>query len=340
MRFGLIGCGRHGERYLRHLQGQDVPGARAVALWRRDTAAAAALGRRYEVRAHERWEQVVDDPEVDALLVLTPPAPHAEQVRAGVEAGKAVLVEKPLTGHFAAALDLARSLPPDAPVMVAQTLRFSPALRAAREALDGLGPVHRIRAAQRLEPSDLAWQRDPAVAGGGSIVLTGVHLFDLLRWWTGRTPDAVQCRLARLQGRPLENLFDACFENEDPPLLMGTEVSKFSASRSLLVEIVGERGQLDVDVLHGGVWRRQGRMLQELARPGGVPTIPPTVSAFVAWRRGESDCPVTLADGVETLRMAEACYRSHDAGRRVRLAELDDVRPSPQGGRTSGPAEE
>lgn len=323
MRFGLIGCGRHGERYLRHLAVGDVRGARATALWRRDAAAADALARRYEVRAHARLEDLLAADDVDAFLVLTPPGSHDEHLRAALGTGRPVLLEKPLTGNFASACVLAAELAADAPVMIAHTQRFAPALQFAHANLERLGALHRVRAAVRLEPSDLAWQRDPVAAGGGSIVLTGVHLFDLLRWYTGRTPDAVQCRLARLNGHPLENLFDACFENEDPAMLLASEVSKFSQSRSMQVELVGDEGQLEVDVMLGTVRWRRGGAVQELARPGGVPTIPRTLDAFVAWQRGEIACPVTFRDGVETLRMAEACYRSHDRASRVRLDELE-----------------
>jgi predicted dehydrogenase len=322
MRFGLIGCGRHGERYLRHLAAGDVRGAGCTALWRRDRDAARALARRYEVRAAESLEEMLDADDVDALVVLTPPGGHVEQIRAVLASGRPVLVEKPVTGNFATAHELLRSLPADAPVMVAHTLRFAPSLQIAHQELPRIGTIHRVRAAIRLEPNDLLWQRDPAIAGGGSVVLTGVHLFDVLRWFTRRTPDAVQCRLARLQGHPLENLFDACFEHLEPPVLMATEVSKFSQSRSVQIELVGEEGQLDVDVMLGTVRWKRGGAVQELARPGGVPTIPPALAAFVAWQRGEIECPVSLLDGVETLRMAEAAYRSHDRGRRVSLSEL------------------
>lgn len=327
MRFGLIGCGRHGERYLRHLAAGDVRGARPTAVWRRDTAAAQALARRYDVRAVERLEDLLDDDEVDAILVLTPPGSHFEHVRAAIATGRPVLVEKPLTGNFATARALLAALPAEAPVMVAHTLRFAPALQFAYQAMERIGPLHRVRMAIRLEPNDLAWQRDPVAAGGGSIVLTGAHLFDLLRWFTGRTPDAVQCRLLRLLDHPLENLFDACFENDDPAMLLATEVSKFTASRSVQVELVGEAGQLDVDVMRGTVHWRRGGAVQELARPGGVPTLPPALAAFMAWQREEIDCPVSVLDGVETLRMAEACYQSHDAQRRVCLADLASLAP-------------
>jgi predicted dehydrogenase len=189
--------------------------------------------------------------------------------------------------------------------------------------LPALGPVHRVRIAQRLEPSDLAWQRDPALAGGGSVLLTGVHVFDLLRWMIGRTPDAVTARMVALGDHPLENLFDACFEYDDPPLLAATEVSKFSRSRAGLLEFVGEEGELHVDYLRGTIDLREGRDVERVAEIGDLPTLPIALGFFAHLLRGEIESPVTLHDGIETVRMAEACYRSHASGRVVWLDELD-----------------
>ena len=322
LRIGLAGCGRHGERYLRHLQRGDVEGMRAVAVHRRNQAVGRDLADRYGVDYVDSLEALLDPERIDAVLILTPPGPHATALRAAIEAGLGVLVEKPLVASWEEVREVAGY--DGARVMVAQTLRFSPVLRRVRELLPAVGTVHRVRMAQRLEPSDLDWQRDRAAAGGGSVTLTGVHLFDLLRWMIGRTPDAVSARMCALQGHPFENLFDACFEYDAPPLLAATEVSKFSRSRTSLLELVGEEGELHADYLRGTIDFRQGREVERVAEFGDVPTLPIALGFFGALVRGEIETPVSLRDGIETLRMAEACYRSHASGRLVRLDELDD----------------
>ncbi len=317
MRFGIVGCGRHGERYLRHLARGDVAGASAVAIWRRDRPSAVELAARYRVHAHEDWEQLCADPEVDAVIVATPPGAHARPIRAAVAAGKPVLTEKPLTATFGEALALANSLPDGARVMVAQTLRFAPALRDARARLPDLGEVHRIRIAQRLEPNTIAWQRDRALAGGGSVTLTGVHVFDLLRWFAGGTPDRVSALTRTLLGHPFENLFEARFEFRDRPLLASCEVCKFSPSRSALLELVGTRGQLWVDYLAGRVEWLDGSGRCLVVDHGDRPTIPPALDAFRRWVLDGTACPVPITEGIETLRMADACYRSAENDRAV-----------------------
>lgn len=319
MRFGIIGAGRHGARYLKHLQQGDVSGAAASVVWRQDARAAKVTAAAHGARAVPDWRHVVEAADVDAVIVATPPGAHAEAIIAAVAAGKPVLTEKPVCATLAEALALKAALPADAPVMVAQTLRFNAALVAAREALPRIGTVQRLRIAQRLPPNDIAWQRDPALAGGGSVTLTGVHGFDLLRWLTGGTPDAVHCRCEAIPPHPFECLFDARFSFDDRPLLASCEVAKFSTSRSALLELVGTDGQLWVDYQQGRVLHLAGRGVETLAEPGDRPTLPAALEAFCRWRRGETPCPVPLAEGIETLRMADACYRSDAAGVTVRI---------------------
>jgi predicted dehydrogenase len=321
LRIGLLGCGRHGERYLRHLARGDVDGMRPVALWRRDAKTGMVLAEQYGVEFVDSPDGLLDRGLVDAVLILTPPKAHEQQIRAAVRAGLPVLVEKPVVGSWEQACSLGAINA--SRIMVAQTLRFSPVLRRVRELAGVVGRVHRIRIAQRLEPSDLAWQRDRDQAGGGSVLLTGVHLFDLLRWMMGRTPDAVVARMVSIAGHPMENLFDACFEYDDPPLLASTEVSKFSRSRAGLLELVGDEGQLHVDYLRGTIDLLQGRECERVAEIDDVPTLPIALGFFAALVRGEIESPVSLQDGIETVRMAEACYRSHASGCLVRLDELD-----------------
>jgi len=311
MRFGLVGCGIHGSRYLRHLH-RDVDEASPVGLFRRSRDEAERIAMEYGIRAFGSLDELLDSPEVDAVLIVTPPGGHLEELRRAVATGKPVLIEKPLTATWeqARALD---SLDGER-VMVAQTLRFSPVLQRTKERLAEIGTLHRFRVAQRLEPSALAWQSDPSLAGAGSITLTGVHLFDLLRWMVGRTPDRVRCDALALDGHPVENLFDACFHFEPEQILAATEVSKFSRGRSALLELVGTDGQLVVDYMRGQLYRVEGREWTLLEDFGDVPTLIGTLRHFVQFVRGEIENPVTVRDGCETLRMADACYRSSATG--------------------------
>jgi predicted dehydrogenase len=323
MGLAILGCGNHGERYLRHLTQGDVPGARAICIQRRDRAAGERLAALYSVEYVATIEDALEDPRVSACIVTSPPAQHLEALEIANALGVAVLCEKPLAANLDD-LDRLRALA-DAPIMVAQTLRYQPTLLFARERRGALGEVHRQRWCQRLEPSDLAWQRDPEVAGGGSVLLTGVHLFDQIRWWWGRTPDTVTAEQMVVAGHPFENVFAATFRFEPEALLVSAEVTKCSTTRCGWSETVGRDGQMWVDYLEGRAREIRGRESRRLDAPADAPTLPTVLSDFLDFVRGERPNPIPMSDGIETLRMAEACYRSFREGRRVDLGEISPI---------------
>src|SRR5690349_7565917 len=97
---GIIGAGKHGERYLRHVVA-DVPELRLVALARRDRARGEAQARTYGCRFHADPEQLIADPDVDAVVLVVPPTLNAELASSAVRAGKHLLIEKPLATTLA-----------------------------------------------------------------------------------------------------------------------------------------------------------------------------------------------------------------------------------------------
>ena len=193
--------------------------------------------------------------------------------------------------------------------MVAQTLRWNPVLRRARELWPRLGRVHHVRLAQRLEPTRLAWQRDPAQTVGGSVLLTGVHVFDLARWLTGHEVVRVDSRQWQVQNPVVEDFF-LCRAELDDGCQVGFEVSKYTRSRACWLEAVGVAGQLWVDYQTGDLLLRQGRAEMRESWPGPAPT---PRGVLAPWRHaspGTAAVPVTVTDGLRTLEIVAACYAS------------------------------
>jgi len=313
-RVGIIGAGLHGARYLNHLH-HDVPGLEPVAIARRDEAAGRELARRFDVDWSADGDAVIGRDDVDAVVVATPPSTHARFATAALRAGKPVLLEKPMTGTLAEARRLVE-LAGDNPtaLMVAHTLRWNPVLQRVRQRWGELGRVHHVRLCQRLEPTTLAWQRNVQETVGGSVLLTGVHIFDLARWLTGREVVRIDSRQRQVLNPVVEDFFLARGELDDGAWV-SFEVSKYTRSRACWLEAVGEDGQLWADYLHGGLVMRRGRDEEREEVDARVPTLP---AMLAAWRdaldRG-GPMPVTVADGLRTLEMVAACYvTATDAG--------------------------
>lgn len=318
-RVGVIGAGAHGERYVRHA-GSDVPGMSVTALCRRTENAGRQLAERFGCRYHAAPEDLIADPDVDGIVICTPPSSHFGLAAAVLEAGKPLLLEKPMTGTLDEAehlTELDASAP--FPLMVAQALRWNPVILKVRQLLPLLGRIHLVRLAQRLAPTSLAWQRNVSETVGGSVLLTGVHIFDLARYLTGAEFMTVDSRQSLIKNPVVEDLFMARAVMTDG-CWVHLEVSKYTQSRACWLELVGEDGQIMADYLDGGIILRRGRDEERFDVSAALPTLPPLLTDWLASVRGATGVPVTVADGLATMRVVEACYRSAESGREVDVA--------------------
>src|SRR6266478_2646935 len=96
---GVIGGGKHGERYLRHVPG--AVGLRLVALARRDRERGEPQARAAGCRFYARGEDLIADPDVGAVVLVVPPTLTVRFATAAAAAGKALLIEKPLAPTLA-----------------------------------------------------------------------------------------------------------------------------------------------------------------------------------------------------------------------------------------------
>ena len=317
-RIGVIGAGTHGARYLRHAL-HDVPGMTATALCRRDEDRGRRSAAEFACRYHREAEDLIADPTVVGVVGCTPPSTHFVLAKAVLAAGKPLLLEKPMTGTLSEAEELARladSAP--FPLMAAQALRWNPVILRVKKLLRRLGRIHLVRLAQRLAPTSLAWQRNLCETVGGSVLLTGVHIFDLVRFLTGAEFAAVDSRQARVLNPVVEDFFLARASLTDG-CRVSLEVSKFTRSRACWLEVVGQEGQLQADYLAGGILLRIGREEERFEVSAAAPTLPPLLADWLGSVTDRSVPPVTVHDGLATLRVVDACYRSDAAAVEITL---------------------
>jgi myo-inositol 2-dehydrogenase / D-chiro-inositol 1-dehydrogenase len=187
LQVGIVGCGFAAAT--RHLPALGrVREAEVVALADTDPAAGERVARAFGVaRRYVDPAELIADPEVEAVAVCVPAAAHAEVASAALEAGRHVLVEKPLAVSLEDAdrlIDAAERSP--AATMVGFNMRFHRLIREAR-ALVGAGALGRI-VSVRGEFTDTL-ERPPGAPewrgrrdlGGGALMEKAVHHFDLWR---------------------------------------------------------------------------------------------------------------------------------------------------------------
>lgn len=178
VRWGVVGTGGIASAFVRDLD--LLPGHEAVAVGSRSRESAADFGDRLGIpRRHASYTDLVADPEVDAVYVATPHPGHHDAALLGIQAGKAVLVEKPFTMDA----DEARSLVAAARergtfLMEAMWTRFLPHIAALRDILASgrLGELVLVTADHgQWFPEDAAFRLFAPELGGGALLDLGIY---------------------------------------------------------------------------------------------------------------------------------------------------------------------
>ena len=319
---GLIGAGKHGQRYLTHVA-RDVPGLALRALSRRDAARGAAQATEVGARFHADWRDLVVDPTVDAVIAVVPPTLHRAIAEAVAAAGKAFLIEKPLATTGADAVAVLRTLrAAGVPCLMGHTLRWNAVVRTVRDLLPSLGGLHALGLNQRFETSTLDWLDRPETSGGGIILHTGVHSFDLVRFLTGREVVRVSCRTSRIATKRTEDNFAALLDLDGGDALITVTGCRATKGRSGLIDVACAEGQVVADHQLHVAHRIRGLERSEIPLPPPAHTVREALEAFVRLVTTGERPPTALEDGVRSVQIAEACMRSAVSGSPVDVDPL------------------
>ncbi len=170
------------------------PDSRLYACVTRDAEKVSRLPVGEPVKVYATLGQALEDAAVDAVYLATPVFLHAAQAIAALEAGKDVMVEKPMAMNASearAVCETARRT--GRRLAVAYFRRFWPRFERVKRAVESgrLGQIVQVRVALQswYRPSSddpKSWRVNPALGGAGVLADVGSHRLDLLAWWFGR----------------------------------------------------------------------------------------------------------------------------------------------------------
>ena len=308
MKIGIIGTGKHGSRYANHIVG-DVAGLELTAICRRSSGG-VQQARQWHCALYADFRKLIADPAVEAVISVVPPALNLTIARACADAGKPLLLEKPLAASLDDARAIASLVKTDGlRLTVGQTLRYNSVIRCFRKHLPELGPLYTVSVNQRIEPSTLAWHEDPALAGAGVSYHTAVHIFDSLHFITGLEIIRVMAMTTQRHNRVLEDSLLALLELEGG--VHGViDCSKIGMARSGRFEFVGREGQLVGDQIYNTCERIHHTRRTPLDPGRPVGTIVPLLEEWREYLLGAGSNPVPGRDGLRAVAVCDACLRS------------------------------
>ena len=262
IKWGFIGCGEVTEKKSGPAF-NEVPGSQVVAVMSRSEKKARSYAERHHIR---KWytdaQELIDDPDVNAVYIATPPSSHATFAIMAMKAGKPVYVEKPLAASYNDCIRINRiSEQTGVPCFVAYYRRYLPYFQKVKEIIQsgGIGDVINVQVRFSVPPRDLdyhsgkemPWRLQPDISGGGYFYDLAPHQIDLLQYLFGVITRAHGYPANRAHFYEAEDTISACFffESGIPGSGSWCFVGHESAKEDC-IEIIGDKGSLSFSVFN------------------------------------------------------------------------------------------
>ncbi len=309
---GLIGAGRHGVRYARHIM-QDIPNARLRAVCRQHPEQGLDVPGSGGITIYGRPEQLIADPLVDVVILVVPPVLHKELCLAAVAARKPVLIEKPLATTYRDACVMVEAAERvGVPLMTAQTLRFDETIQSLLASRSRIGHSQELVLTSRIETKGRSANHADGYGRRGALLEFGVHMLDLARVLTGEEMHTVQCVLDSVPPAHPETVAKVHLRTQSG-MPCSIEVARVDAGRVGRVEWIGSEGRLIADWTNRHLRYIDSASRSEEWSTPESPTVLTTLREFLRALQQQTPMPITGEDGRRAVEIAEACYRSAEA---------------------------
>ncbi len=318
IRWGIIGCGNVTE--VKSGPGfQKAQDSALVAVMRRDRDKAADYAQRHGVpKLYDQATDLINDPDVDAVYVATPPSSHCQLGLAVASAGKPCLMEKPMAMNHGECMALVEAFRRAQRLLfVAYYRRALPRFLKVRELLQA-GAIGRLTSVHIMQYDRLAvgeaaqgWRFDPSVAGAGMFLDLASHGLDLLDFLVSPICEVAGFAINTGGTYKAEDVTAACFQFESG--VLGHGIWNFNAERwQDSIIFTGSSGELRTPVFSDAdvVLRSGGEeSIYEVRNPPHVHQ--PLIQTIVDELLGRGKCESTGESGARTSRVMDRCLETY-----------------------------
>ncbi|TDB68237.1 Gfo/Idh/MocA family protein [Arundinibacter roseus] len=318
IKWGIIGCGDVTEKKSGPAFSK-IPGSELVAVMRRDAEKAADYAQRHGV---PKWyadaDELLNDPEINAIYIATPPDSHHEYTLKALRLGKPVYVEKPMARTAAECDEMVRvSAETGTPLFVAYYRRELPYFIKVKELIDSkaIGELRSVHITLHWPPyveetgpdAKPRWRVDPTISGGGHFHDLASHQFDFLEYALG--PVSYATGISRNQAGlyAADDVVAAAFEFESG--VVGTGSWCFTGAKSQRLDqttLLGTEGKITFSFFEKFTIHLEnvdGAQTFEIPYPEHVQQ--PLIETIVAELLGKGACPSSGETGARANHILE-----------------------------------
>jgi myo-inositol 2-dehydrogenase/D-chiro-inositol 1-dehydrogenase len=331
VRVGLLGAGFITDY---HLTGLQQAGADVVSIFSQTEANAQAKAERFGIPHYTSdYPTLLARDDVEAVVITTPDYTHEHLAIASAKAGKAIYLQKPMARNSRECLNIINAAQAaGVPLFVSFMHRYMVEVEKMQQLLaaEALGTVYEVRQRNATAGADWAgWFYSKEKVGGGVVLQLGVHGIDLLRFLFGEITRVKATTVLMKKERRLADGSVVRPDNEDTALAAYHFGSGAVATHEMTFnELAGtDRFRMEIYGEKGTAWLRSERGRLALYAPdflGQDGWFEPTLSApdfgrrqhhhFLSMLRGEEPGDTSAQDGLATLLVSEAIYRSAESG--------------------------
>ncbi len=318
IKWGIIGCGdvtevKSGPAF------NKVNNSSLVAVMRRDADKAKDYAQRHHVaRWYSDADKLINDPEVNAIYIATPPSSHEEYALAAIKAGKPVYVEKPMSVSFSSAGNILKAgKENNAKLVVAHYRREQPLFKKVKELLHekAIGEVRMINlscyknllSAKELSDPKVAWRVNKDIAGGGLFHDLAPHQLDLMLYFFGEVKEAFGVSANQAKLYDADDIISGCILFKSGVVFNGNWCFSVNDNDEKdLCEIIGSEGKISFPVFE----HKQITLVAD----GKTEIIPfeilqhvqqPLIAKVVEYFLDQSPNPCSAEAGVEVMKLIE-----------------------------------
>lgn len=299
----------------------SIPNSEVKMVMRRNAAKAADFAKRHNIG---HWttnlDELLNDGEINAIYIATPPDSHAEITIKAAKAGKAVYVEKPMANTYAECQTMIEACKKaNVPLFTAYYRRTLPGFLKVKELVESgkIGDIRfvNIEMYQPLQTEIVAqaennWRVIPEIAGGGYFHDLASHQLDYLDFLFGPIVESKGISFNQSHSYPADDIVTGSFRFENGAI--GTGMWCFTTdavSEKDSIRIVGSKGELSFNTFGSPMMIRMKTTesgMEEFSYMHSQPIQKPLVQLIVDELRGVGTSPSTGSTGARTTLVLDS----------------------------------